>query len=93
MADATQPGRCVEISTEGMKLVLPQPLVPDTSGTVRFAFQDFDLELPVRVAHSGASFDGVKFIYESEEQRDEINRLVARVSAPQHRARPVLVRQ
>ncbi|HEX3892676.1 MAG TPA: PilZ domain-containing protein [Terracidiphilus sp.] len=87
-----QHGRCIEISTEGMKLELRQPLAPDSCGTVAFNYQDFALELPVRVAHSGSYYDGVKFIYETEEQRDEINRLVARLTAPQHPSRPVLVR-
>jgi hypothetical protein len=90
---STQPGRCIEISTEGMKLELKEPLAPDSNGVVRFSFQDVSLELVVRVAHSGVSFDGVKFVYETDEQRDEINRMVARLSAPQHRSRPVLVRQ
>jgi|SRR5579872_1970510 len=90
---STQPGRCVEISTEGMKLELREPLAPDSNGVVRFGFQDVSLELAVRVAHSGVSFDGVKFVYETDEQRDEINRMVARLTSPQHRPRPILVRQ
>jgi hypothetical protein len=91
--ESIQPGRCLEISTEGMKLELRQPLAPDAVGTVRFSYQDAVLELPVRVAHSGAFYDGVKFIYESDEQRDEVNRLVSRLTAPQHRSGPVLVRE
>jgi hypothetical protein len=90
--ESIQPGRCLEISTEGMKLELRQPLAPDATGTVRLSYQDAILELPVRVAHSGAFYDGVKFIYESDEQRDEVSRLVTRLTAPNHRSGPVLVR-
>ena len=91
--ESIQPGRCLEISTEGMKLELRQPLAPDSVGTVRFSYQDAVLELPVRVAHSGTFYDGVKFIYETDEQRDEVNRLVSRLSTPHHRSGPVLVRE
>jgi len=62
-----------EISTEGMKLELREPLSPNSCGRVRLSYLNFRLELPVRVAHSGASYDGVKFVYESDEQRD-VNR-------------------
>src|ERR1700744_1997001 len=90
--ETSQVGRCKEVSTEGMKLELRQPLAPDACGTVCFSYQDFAFELPVRVAHSGASYDGVKFLYESEEQRDEVTRFVARLSAPHAHPGPVLVR-
>lgn len=92
---AIQQGRCREISTEGMKLELLEPLAPDAQGTVLLNHQDIILELTIRVAHSGSYFDGVKFVYDSEEQRDEVNRLVARLATPpsHQRSGPVLVRQ
>jgi hypothetical protein len=88
---STQPARCTEISTEGMRLEVNQPLQPQAYGTVSVSYQDFDLDLPVRVAHAGPYYDGVKFIYASEEQRDEVNRLVMRLSSPQ-KTGPVLIR-
>jgi hypothetical protein len=85
-------GRCTEISTEGMKLAVDRPLAPESGGRVRLAYQDLVLELPFRVAHSGPSYDGVRFIYESDEQRDDIMRLVAQLAGPRQQPGPVLVR-
>jgi hypothetical protein len=91
--ESIQQGRCREISTEGMKLEVREPLAADAQGIVRFSLQEAVLELPVRVAHSGSYYVGVKFVYGSEEQRDEVNRLVARLAGPQPRSGPILVRQ
>jgi len=85
-------GRCTEISTEGMRLEVREPLAPDACGIVHLGFQDISIQLPVRVAHSGSFYEGVQFVYETEEQRDEVNRLVARLSSPSQRTRPILVR-
>jgi hypothetical protein len=90
--DSMQDGRCREISTEGMKLELREPLCPNSCGKVRLNYQNFRLELPVRVAHSGASYDGVKFVYESDEQRDDVNRLVAVLAGPKQQSGPLLLR-
>lgn len=90
--DVEQPGLCKELSSEGMRLEIGQPLQPQASGTVCLKYLDFDLELPIRVAHAGPDFDGVRFIYESEEQRDEVNRLIARLFSSPHGTGPVLVR-
>jgi hypothetical protein len=87
-----QDGRCTEISTEGMKLELREPLNPDCCGTVRLSYKDITIEVPVRVAHSGSSYDGVKFVYESDEQRDELIRLVTLLTGPKQNAGPVLLR-
>jgi hypothetical protein len=87
--EATQAGRCTEISTEGMKIEVQEPLCPDTSGVVHIAYQDVTLDVTVRVAHSSASHDGVRFVYESDEQRDELTRLVEILAGPQHRPGPV----
>lgn len=87
-----QQGRCIEISTEGMKVALDRPLTPECAGRVRLAHQDFMLDLPFRVAHSGPSYDGVRFVYESDEQRDDVIRLVSQLAGPLHRQGPVLVR-
>ncbi|MGA8874124.1 MAG: PilZ domain-containing protein, partial [Candidatus Korobacteraceae bacterium] len=90
--DSMQEGRCCEISTEGMKLEIQQPLSPNTCGTVQLRYGDFMIDVPVRVAHSGSSYDGVKFVYESDEQRDEVIRLVALLAGAKQRLGPVLLR-
>jgi len=87
-----QKGRCIEISTEGMKLEMRQPLSHDSHGRVQVTYLDVTLELPVRVAHSGASFDGVKFLFESDEQRDDLARLVSILSGVKQKLGPSLVR-
>ena len=93
MFDGTlQQGRCIEISTEGMKVAVDRPLALECTGRVRLAHEDTVLELPFRLVHSGPSFDGVRFIYESDEQRDDVIRLVSQVAGPRHRQGPVLVR-
>jgi hypothetical protein len=90
--ESVQQGRCKEISTEGMKLELRDPLSPGASGSVRLSYQDVFLDIQVRVAHSGPTYDGVRFVYESEDQRDELSRLVARLAGAKQRLGPVLVR-
>lgn len=89
---AMQQGRCIEISTEGMKLELRQPLSTESPGSVRLSYQEFSLEVPVRVAHSGPTFDGVRFVCVSDEQRDELVRLVAVLAGARQRLGPMLVR-
>jgi hypothetical protein len=86
-----QAGRCREISTEGMKVEVRQPLSPDSCGTVQISYQGVALELTVRVAHSSSSHDGVKFVYESDEQRDDVIRLVELLAGQPHRPGPVLL--
>lgn len=90
--ESMQQGLCKEISTEGMKLELREPLAPGSTGTIRLSYQDVFLDVRVRVAHSGPTFDGVRFVYESEDQRDELSRLVARLAGARQRLGPVLVR-
>jgi PilZ domain len=87
-----QQGRCIEISTEGMKVAVDRPLPQECSGRMRLAHEDVVLELAFRVVHSGPSCDGVRFIYESDEQRDDVIRLVSQLAGPRHRQGPVLVR-
>jgi PilZ domain-containing protein len=90
--DSTQEGRCREISTEGMKLEVRHPLCPDSSGSVHLSYREFSMDLPVRVAHSGSSYDGVKFVFESDEQKDDLMRLVALLAGPKQHFGPLLLR-
>jgi PilZ domain len=90
--ESTQVGRCTEISTEGMKLEVREPLSPETSGTAHISYQGVTLDVAVRVAHSSSSHDGVRFVYESDEQRDEVSRLVEILAGPHSRSGPILHR-
>jgi PilZ domain len=89
--NSMQEGRCKEISTEGMKLEVHQPLPPDCFGTVRVRYREYTIDLAVRVAHSGGSYDGVKFVFESNEQRDDVNRLVALLAGSKQPSGPLLL--
>ncbi|MGP8258731.1 MAG: PilZ domain-containing protein [Acidobacteriaceae bacterium] len=89
--NTTRLGRCRDISREGMRMELGQPLPPDACGTVSMTFQNQTLELNVRVAHAGATQDGMKFIYTSDSERNAVARLLASLTLPRDRRRPVLV--
>jgi hypothetical protein len=89
--NSTRLGRCKDISREGMKMELQQPLPPDACGTVSMTFQNQTLELNVQVAHAGETQDGMKFIYSSDSQRNAVARLLASLTIPYERRRPVLV--
>lgn len=71
---------CTEISTEGMSLDMCTPLIADACGEVLVEYEGVSMALCVRVTHSGSGSDGVRFIYESDEQRDEVVRLVTLIA-------------
>ena len=90
--DSTQMGLCTEISTEGMTLEVFKPLSADSLGRVHVDFNDVELDLAVCVAHSGSSCDGVRFVYQSEEQRNEVSRLIAVITTDHRGTGPALLR-
>jgi len=92
LEESTLFGRCTEISTEGMKLDVCEPLSVDTPGAVHFTFQNVSVDLPVRVAHCGSGCDGVQFMYGSDEERDEVIRFIALLAAAPRRKGPLLLR-
>lgn len=85
-------GRCREISREGMRVELGQPVAPDSCGSVAISYRELSLELPVCVTRSGPGHDGLKFLFRSEEERDAVERLVARLAGPTGQRGPMLVR-
>ena len=85
---STLPGRCRDISKDGMRLELRHPLPADACGTVFLTFGDRPLELSVRVAHTGTTHDGVEFVYKSDHERAAVARLIASLATT---ARPRLV--
>jgi hypothetical protein len=88
---STLPGRCRDISNEGMRLELRQPLPADARGTVFLSCGDRPLQLSVRVAHTGVAHDGVEFVYQSDHERGAVARLVASLAVAAGRPRLVLV--
>jgi hypothetical protein len=92
LEDSTQFGRCTEISTDGMKLHVYEPLSVDAGGVVQVTFQNVSLEIPVRVAHCGSGCEGVQFVYCSDEERDDVIRFIAILATTPHRPGPALLR-
>jgi hypothetical protein len=88
---STLPGRCRNISKEGMRLELCRPLPAEARGTILLSCQDSPLELSVRVAYSGKTCEGVEFIYRSDSERDAVARLVASLAGSKGRPRLVLL--
>jgi hypothetical protein len=87
--NAVFPGRCREISKEGMILELGQPLQLDARGIVALSFQEQSIEIQVRVAHAGTTQSGLEFLYRSDGERNEMARLVASMRGPQHSRAPI----
>jgi|SRR5271168_3282918 len=85
-------GRCKEISKDGMRVVFEQPVPVDTCGWVDISYKDIALELRCCVAHKGPDFDGLRFLFESDNDRGAVERLVALLSGPSGPPGPVLVR-
>lgn len=80
---STQFGRCKEISTEGMKVAIQEPFSANSFCAAHFESEELSFKLPARVVHSGPDSGGLKFIYESDDQRDAVTRLVERLATPQ----------
>jgi PilZ domain len=86
---STLSGRCKDISHDGMRLELPEPLSPNARGTVSVTYQGRALALSVRVAH--AANGGMEFLYESDGERKAVEQLVASLASSRNRVGPVLV--
>ena len=85
--------RCQDISEDGMRVELPAPFPPDCCGEVAFSFQELSFELPVRVMHTGVTCHGLAFVYQSEEQRQSILRLISHLTTQQRNASLFIVDQ
>ena len=89
--NSTHLGRCREISTEGMRRDLREPLPPDSFGTITMSYENLSVKLSVRVTHAKSDHDGLKFIYESDDQRNDLAHLVTLLLAPRKRRGPYLL--
>lgn len=84
LENSTLSGRCTEISKEGMRVELEQPLPSGVCGKVFLSYQDANFELNVRVAYAGATHSGLQFICELEQEREEVAELVESLASTQH---------
>lgn len=73
--------RCREISREGMQIEVRQPLPSNYRGTVSLTWEHLALEIPIELAHSGSSDQGVKFVFTSDKLRADVAHLVSMLSA------------
>jgi hypothetical protein len=92
LGDGSITGRCREISKEGMRLELEEPLSPNYAGTVSLRYEDLAVALPVQYAHSDPPQEGVRFAFVSDKQRHDVARLVALVAANSRPSAIVLVK-
>ena len=77
IGESSHLARCKEISTFGMKLEIGRPLVCGSRGTLQLSFEQFSFSLPFLVTNSQAEIGGISFIYESDQQRSDVNQLLA----------------
>jgi hypothetical protein len=92
VADARIHGRCREISKEGMTVEFRGQVVADSSGTVSISYKNLEIDLQVAVTHSGKAADGLKFLFETEQEKSAVERLVALLAGSTGQPGPVLVR-
>jgi hypothetical protein len=90
--NTTRAGRCTEISKEGMKLELEEPLESNTCGKVFMCHQGRALEFRARVVHVGVKYCGLEFIYSSDMEQNEVAHLVESLAVPQTRRGPLLLK-
>lgn len=76
VGNSTQLGRCKEISVDGMRLELCDPVVPNTVATLKMNYESLRIELSARVTHVISNSAGLKFVFDSDRQRKDVERLV-----------------
>jgi hypothetical protein len=89
---STHGGRCKNISIEGMKVELREPLAVDARGLLSMDLDGQILEIGVQITYSRSVRHGVRFLCESEDQREILNRYMAFLAAPQNRPGLIVVR-
>jgi hypothetical protein len=90
--NATLEARCTEISKEGMRLEVGEPLRSNSPGTVSLSHQGRSLQFSVRVVHVGARSCGLEFVYGSEAEQFAVAHLVESLAQGQHRPGPILLK-
>ncbi|HEX4031333.1 MAG TPA: PilZ domain-containing protein [Terracidiphilus sp.] len=92
VADGCIAGRCRAISREGMTVRFREAVAEDTCGTVSVSYKNISLDLRVCVTHHGEDADGLKFLFEAEQDRNAVERLVELLAGSTGQAGPILVR-
>ena len=90
--DTTRAGRCTEISKEGLRLELEEPLQCDSCGKVFLCYQGRALEFRARVVHVGAKYCGLEFIYSSDAEQNAVAHLVESLAVPHSRRGPLMLK-
>ena len=85
-------GRCIEIGKEGMRVELERPVSPEARGMVSISHHESTFELGVQVARAGADDYGLRFLFDAENDRNTVDRLVAILMGSSGQPGPVLVR-
>jgi hypothetical protein len=91
LADEMVAGRCVDISTQGMRLELLRPVVRGSCGMVSLRYQNQTIKLNARVTHTGSAHNGLEFLYHSAAERSAVAHLVASLTAPRNHRPMALV--
>jgi hypothetical protein len=91
LVDEMVAGRCVDISTQGMRLELSRPVAPGSCGTVSLRYQNQTIELNARVTHTGSAHSGLEFLCHSAAEQSAVAHLVALLTAPRKRRPMALV--
>lgn len=90
--DSSVDGRCREISKDGLCARFSERPEVGSHGKLILSYRNHSLEIPVRVAHAGENSEGLKFLFSSEADRRDIDRLVAAIAAADQHLGPVLVK-
>jgi hypothetical protein len=80
LQDSAMSGRCVQISLDGMRGKFDKPLQQKALGTVTIAYRDVLIDVPVQVAHSTPTDEGLTFLFDSDHQRNSVKRLIGLIS-------------
>ena len=88
---STLRARCIEISKEGMRVELEDPLVVDAYGTVLIRYRERLLQLDARVAHISETHGGMVFLYKSDSERIAVANLVLALSESRRTSVPALI--
>lgn len=79
---ASRPGRCIEISADGMKFEGADLPDPQSSGSIQIDYEELSLVLPFRSVYTAAKFEVAEFVLKSAEQKRDVNLLISAISSP-----------
>lgn len=92
LPNSTIPGRCIEISREGMRVEFLHPISSGVCGSLSLQYRDISLQLRVRVARTASNSEGLEILFESDRDRKAMEHLIALLTAASPRVGPTLVR-